>query len=124
VDQLGEIPIEREDGTMRIMVCQMGGCAGKEVREIGMSTTEKRIQKYDVNLVSELISQLSIMAPPGRKGDKIHNSTQHTGTGCNLFKTPTKRYGHDMLKRIYPIPMQGISRSKRTWPLVFMAILL
>ena len=34
VDQLGEIPIEREDGTMRIMVCQMGGCAGKEVREI------------------------------------------------------------------------------------------
>ncbi len=25
VDQLGGIPIEREDGTMRIMVCQMGG---------------------------------------------------------------------------------------------------
>jgi hypothetical protein len=24
VDKLGEIPIEREDGTMRIMVCQMG----------------------------------------------------------------------------------------------------
>ena len=43
VDQLGEIPIEREDGTMRIMVCQMGGCAGKEVREIKMSTTEKLI---------------------------------------------------------------------------------
>ena len=52
VDQLGEIPIEREDGTMRIMVCQMGGCAGKEVREIKMSTTEKLIQKYDVNLVA------------------------------------------------------------------------
>ena len=34
VDQLGEIPIEREDGTMRIMVCQMGGCTGKEVGEI------------------------------------------------------------------------------------------
>jgi hypothetical protein len=43
VDQLGEIPIEREDGTMRIMVCQMGGCAGKEIREIKMSTTEKLI---------------------------------------------------------------------------------
>jgi hypothetical protein len=52
VDQQGEIPIEREDGTMRIMVCQMGGCAGKEVREIKMSTTEKLIQKYDVNLVA------------------------------------------------------------------------
>jgi hypothetical protein len=43
VDQLGEIPIEREDRTMRIMVYQMGGCAGKEVREIKMSTTEKLI---------------------------------------------------------------------------------
>jgi hypothetical protein len=40
VDQLGEIPIERENGTMKIMVCQMGGCVGKEVREIKMSTTE------------------------------------------------------------------------------------
>ena len=43
VDQLGEIPIEREDGTMRIIVCQMGGCAGKEVREIKMSIMEKFI---------------------------------------------------------------------------------
>jgi hypothetical protein len=52
VDQLGEIPLEREDGTMIIMVCQMGGCMGKEVREIKMSTTAKLIQKYDVNLVA------------------------------------------------------------------------
>jgi hypothetical protein len=52
VDQLGEIPIEREDRTMRIMVCQMGGCTGKEVREIKMSTTEKLIRKYDVNLAA------------------------------------------------------------------------
>jgi hypothetical protein len=43
VDQLEEIPIEREDETLRIMVCQMGGCAGKEIREIKMSTTEKLI---------------------------------------------------------------------------------
>ncbi len=52
VDQLGEIPIEREDGTMRIMVCQMGGCTVIEVKEIKMSTTEKLFQKYDVNLVA------------------------------------------------------------------------
>ncbi len=51
VDQLGEIPLEREDETMRIMVCQMGGCASKEVREIKMSTTEQLIRKYNVNLV-------------------------------------------------------------------------
>jgi hypothetical protein len=52
VDQLGEIPIEREDETMRIMVCQMGGCTGKEVREIKMSTKEKLIQKYNVYLAA------------------------------------------------------------------------
>ncbi len=33
-------------------MCQMGGCAVKEVREIKKSTTEKLIQKYDVNLVA------------------------------------------------------------------------
>jgi hypothetical protein len=26
VEQLGEMPLEQEDGTMRILVCQMGGC--------------------------------------------------------------------------------------------------
>jgi hypothetical protein len=51
VEQLGEIPITREDGTMKILVCQMGGCAGKEVRQIKMSTTKNLIQKYDVNLM-------------------------------------------------------------------------
>ena len=40
----------REDGTMRILVCQMGRCAGKEVRQIKMSTTENLIQKYNINL--------------------------------------------------------------------------
>jgi hypothetical protein len=30
----------------------MGGCVGKEVREIKMSSMEKLIQKYDVNLVA------------------------------------------------------------------------
>jgi hypothetical protein len=43
VEQLGEIPIKSEDGIMRILVCQMGGCAGKEVRQIKMSTTENLI---------------------------------------------------------------------------------
>ncbi len=50
ITQLGAIPIKQEDGTMRILVCRMGGCTGKEVREIKMSITEKLIQKYDVNL--------------------------------------------------------------------------
>jgi hypothetical protein len=30
VEQLGDIPLKREDGTMRVMVSQMGGCASME----------------------------------------------------------------------------------------------
>jgi hypothetical protein len=50
VEQLGEIPLEREDGTMRILVCQMGGCASTEAREVKIAATEKLIRKYDINL--------------------------------------------------------------------------
>ncbi len=34
VEQLGEMPIKREDGTMRVLVSQMGGCASMEMRVI------------------------------------------------------------------------------------------
>jgi hypothetical protein len=47
---LGEIPVAREEDTMRILVCQMGGCAGVEVREIKISATERLIQIYNKNL--------------------------------------------------------------------------
>ena len=50
VERLGDLPLEREDGTMRILVCQMGGCASKETREIKMAATEKLIRMYDINL--------------------------------------------------------------------------
>ncbi len=52
VDQLGEIPLKKEDGKMRSVVCQMGGYTGKEVREIKTTTTEQLIRKYNVNLVA------------------------------------------------------------------------
>ena len=38
VEQLGDMPTAREDGAIRILVCQMGGLASKEV------TTEKLIK--------------------------------------------------------------------------------
>jgi hypothetical protein len=50
VEQLGSIPMEREDGTMRILVCQMGGCTSIEMREKKILATEKLIRKYDINL--------------------------------------------------------------------------
>jgi hypothetical protein len=49
VEQLGEVPTEREDGTMRIIVCQMGGCTCHERREIKIVATERLI-KNDINL--------------------------------------------------------------------------
>jgi hypothetical protein len=49
VEQLGEIPIER-DGTMRVLVSQMGGCASMEIREIKIAATERLICKYDINI--------------------------------------------------------------------------
>ena len=50
VERLGDIPTEREDGTMRVLVNQMGGCASKEIREIKMAATEKLFRALDINL--------------------------------------------------------------------------
>jgi hypothetical protein len=50
VEQLGSIPTEREDGTMRISVCQMGGCASVEMREKKILATERLTRKYNINL--------------------------------------------------------------------------
>jgi len=50
VERLGELPTEKEDGTMRVLVSQMGGCASVETREIKMMATEKLIWTYDINL--------------------------------------------------------------------------
>jgi hypothetical protein len=47
---LGEAPTQREDGSFRILVCQMGGCSRKEVRELKIAATERLINKYEVNL--------------------------------------------------------------------------
>ena len=50
MEQLGELPTEWEDGTMRVLVSQMGGCASMETREIKMAATKKLIWTYNINL--------------------------------------------------------------------------
>jgi hypothetical protein len=50
IAQLGKLPQEWEDGTMRILVCQMRGCTSAKTREIKIAATEWLIRKYDVNL--------------------------------------------------------------------------
>ena len=49
MEQLGEVPLEREDGTMRVFVSQMGGCASMEMQEIKIAAAEWLIRKYDIN---------------------------------------------------------------------------
>ncbi len=49
VEQLGELPIERHKGTIRVLICQMGECASRETREIKMAVTKKLIRTYDIN---------------------------------------------------------------------------
>ncbi len=50
VEQLGEIPIKREDGALRVLVSQMGGCASMETREIKIAATERLICKYNIHV--------------------------------------------------------------------------
>ena len=50
VEQLGNIPTQREDGMMRILMCQMGGMVSKEIREFKIAATERLIKKYDINV--------------------------------------------------------------------------
>ncbi len=61
IEQLGEIPVARKDGTMRVLVCQMGGCTSAEVREIKILATERLIQKYNINLCFFHETQLQLV---------------------------------------------------------------
>jgi hypothetical protein len=90
VEQLGEMPLEWEDGTMQILVCQMGGCSSVEAREFKISATEKLIRKYDINLClfTELnfnwtkvnsSANLALWFLQGRKRNVLHHCSQHSG---------------------------------------------
>ncbi len=50
VPALSDIPTQHKDGVFRILVCQMGGCLGKEVKEMKIGVTERLIAKYEINL--------------------------------------------------------------------------
>ncbi len=47
---LGNIPTQRKDGSFRILVYQMGGCSGREIREMKIGVMERLIAKYEINL--------------------------------------------------------------------------
>jgi hypothetical protein len=49
VARLGNIPLKKDDGTMRALVSQMGGCTSREIQEIKIAATEQLIRKYDIS---------------------------------------------------------------------------
>ena len=89
VEKLGELPTEREDGTMRVLVSQMGGCALMETREIKMAATEKLIQTYDINFCafmelnfnwSKVNSSANLASWIKDKERELHSVTAHNIT--------------------------------------------
>jgi hypothetical protein len=52
LEQLGSTPSEREDGAMRMLVCQMREMTSPEVRvrAIKIAATERLIKKYNIPL--------------------------------------------------------------------------
>ncbi len=104
VERLGEMPIERGDGTMRVLVSQMGGCASMETREIKISATKQLVRTYDINFCAFMESSFnwskvnssanlaswfqeeerelcSVTAHNTTKSDKVFGKHQPGGTG-------------------------------------------
>ncbi len=118
---------------MRIMVCQMGGCTGKEVREIKMSIMEKLIQKYDVNLVacmelnfhwSKVNSSANLASWLHQEERETRSITAHNTQEQDVVSSKPQPGGTGMICRSEFIQYARKASSKRTRSLVFLAILL
>jgi hypothetical protein len=86
--QLGELPVKREDGTMRVLANQMGGLCKhgiKRDKNSGNRTVKSLLQHKYLRIngtqlqldESEFISKSSIMVSRRRKRDVLHLSSQH-----------------------------------------------
>ncbi len=53
VDELGETPLEQDDGTIQILVCQTGGCVRVEAREFEIA----RLKNSYANTISTYVAQ-------------------------------------------------------------------
>jgi hypothetical protein len=89
MERQGDIPLEREDGTMRVLVSQMGGCTSMETREIKIATTEQLICKYDINLCAfmelnfnwtKVNSSANLASWFHEKERELHSVTAHNTT--------------------------------------------
>jgi hypothetical protein len=111
VKQLGGIPPGRDNGAMRILVCQMGGCTSAETRDIKVAATERLIRKYDINLclfmkLNYNWSKVNLSANLALWfTDKQHKTRCITANNieekkCPLWKTPARRNRDAVQERI------------------------
>jgi hypothetical protein len=108
VEQLGEIPIMREDGTMQILVCQMGGCAGKEVQQVKMSTMENLIQKYDIYLAVFMELDFTKVNSSANLASWLHKEERET---WSIIAHNTHEFD-DIFSKDQPGGTGGVCRSK------------
>ena len=120
VSQLGDVPIKREDGSFRILVCQMGGCSGKEVREFKIAATERLIDKYEVNLSAfmELNYNWATVASSANLASWFCNEEREvrSATAHNIHETTTRHQpgGTGMACRYEFLHFSGRGRSATT----------
>jgi beta-xylosidase len=99
VEQLGVTPIEREDGAMRILVCQMGGLASPEVREIKIAATESLIKKYDIHVCVMMennfnwskVNSLANLASWFQEEREVRSVTAHNTTEQHVLFSKKKK---------------------------------
>jgi hypothetical protein len=101
VPQLGDIPEEREDRNMRILVCQMGGCASKEIREVKIAAVEKLIRQYNINIIAFLelnfnwtkVNSSAILASWLHNEEQQHTALSPTTPRSNQSYFPSTNSG-------------------------------
>ncbi len=52
VPLLEDMPTRRDNGAFRILVSQMGGCSGRDIREQKIAVTERLMNKYEIKLAA------------------------------------------------------------------------
>jgi hypothetical protein len=116
VEQLGNIPLERDDGTMRVLVSQMGGCASMKKRDIKIAATEHLIRKYDINLCAfmelnfnwtKVNSSANLASWFYKEERKLRLVTAHNTTEFNKSSANTSQMAQEWFAGMNISSMQG-----------------
>ena len=122
--QLGDIPTEREDGAIRILVCKMRGLASKEVREIKIAATERLIKSKTLTCVcvyggelqldkSKFVGQLNLVVQR-RERSQVGHSTQHDKAQRHVLEIPARKNRDNCQTRMHTIRKKTFNGCHRS----------